>query len=116
MNRLEINTLLQTSGLSFNVLNEFIHAILSNDFDATQLTVDYDNLSDEDLWEHIDPKFKYAAIEYDNSLGKYQLWYFTTLPTEFCECWDTEDDCMYDRFRLYTTNKPYTESLRNRSV
>lgn len=113
MNKLEANTLLQgVKSVSFNVLNEFINAVIEGNFDVVE-GVDFDSLSDEDLWMYIDSKYKYAAIEHETD-DKYQLWYFTSKPVEFCEVWDTDDDCFHDRFRLYTTTKPYVESLRVR--
>jgi hypothetical protein len=101
-----------TAIISWSELNDLFNEVLNNNL--TQKIFDFDKLNEKSIWENIDPKFRYLALEPKPGTDLFELYYFVSEPDYFCGIWDTDDEFICDRFRLYKTKLITEDTLFTR--
>jgi hypothetical protein len=117
MTKDETNELIDrlTDIISYSKLNNLFYEVVNKNF--TPALVNFDVLSNETLWEGIDPKFKYLALELESDLVDdiYTLYYFEEEPAYVYGIWDTDGHFISDRFQQYTSTLKPEQTLMKRS-
>lgn len=108
----EIYNLLKDNNISDKDINIFL-----NDFEFAP--IDYDALTDEELWDKIDPKYKYVAVDapfYSESKDG-SLYFFVDEPefSKYDKEWQTDKPELFDsNFGRSYYSKDYSTTLRKR--
>jgi hypothetical protein len=114
MNKDRVDEILNkiTAIISWSELNDLFNEVLNNNL--TQKIFDFDKFDEKLIWKDIDPKFRYLALEPKTGTDLFELYYFVSEPDYFCGIWDTDDEFICDRFRLYKTKLITEDTLFTR--
>jgi hypothetical protein len=114
MDKVKVNKVLSKilDIMSLTELNNLFCEVAKGNF--TPIEVDFDSLTEKMLWEGIDPKFKYLALEENTGSDLCSLYYFETEPNYFYGIWDIDCDFIHDQFRVYRTTMIPEDTLFSR--